>query len=160
MNEELNESTIRQMKEEAERETKKILDDLENDFPGITEGLATALGAGTGFAGSLTALSVCGKVAGLSAPGITSGLAALGALVGGGMLTGIAVAAAPVAALSVFGYVITKKHKTARLVAALGTAISKLHSIQAHLMQNAEYFKEELAGLRATLNVLEKKIPS
>ena len=44
------------MKEQATSEVKEVLDQLENDYPGVTEGMATALGSGVGAAGSLAAL--------------------------------------------------------------------------------------------------------
>lgn len=117
------------MKDEATSETSAILKQLEKDYPGITEGVATLLGAGAGGAGSLFALSALGYT-GLSAAGITSGLATAGALVGGGMVAGIGVLAAPVAILGVLGYAIAKKRKSAKLAAALGQAISKLYDIR------------------------------
>lgn len=147
---------ISKMKNEAAREVKSVLEQLEKDYPGVTEGLATALGAGVGAAGSFTALTMLGT-AGLSATGITSGLATAGSILGGGMVAGIGVLAAPVAILGVAGYALAKKHKSAKLAAALGTAISKLYSIQERLMKNAEYFKEEIAGIKATIDMLHKK---
>jgi hypothetical protein len=129
---------------------------LDNDYPGITEGLATALGAGAGAAGSLAALTTLG-VSGLSAAGITSGLATAGAIIGGGMVAGIGVLAAPVAILGVLGYGIAKKQKNAKLSAALGVAITKLYTVQERLMQNAEYFREELAGIKAMVDMLQRK---
>jgi len=58
---------------------------------------AAASGAVIGSTGAITAVSTLG-VSGLAATGITSGLAAVGSLVGGGMLAGLAVtAAAPLA---------------------------------------------------------------
>ena len=66
----------------------------------IPEVLAGALGAGIGGVGSFAALYGLGVV-GLSAAGITSGLA--GAVVGGGMVAGIFVLAAPIAALAAGG---------------------------------------------------------
>lgn len=60
---------------------------------------SSAAGGAAGVAGSVGAVSTAGVVSGLGATGITSGLAAIGSVVGGGMLTGLAVvAAAPVAA--------------------------------------------------------------
>lgn len=140
MSNNLSESALRQMKSDAERESREIINELDKNFPGVTEGLATALGAGTGAAGSLAALSVLG-VSGLSAAGITSGLATAGALVGGGMVAGIGVLAAPIALLGVVGYGLAKKRKNTRLATALGVAIRKLYSIQERLMQNAGYFR-------------------
>lgn len=60
----------------------------------IPEVLAGALGAGVGGIGSFAALYGLGTV-GLSAAGITSGLAAAGSIVGGGMVAGVFVLAAP-----------------------------------------------------------------
>lgn len=78
----------------------------------IPEVLGGVAGAGVGAAVSFAALYTLGT-AGLSAAGITSGLAAAGAVVGGGMVAGIGVLAAPVAVLAVSGYGILahRKHK-------------------------------------------------
>ena len=155
----IDQKQIELMKEQATSEVKEVLDQLENDYPGVTEGMATALGSGIGAAGSLAALYGLG-VTGLSAAGITSGLAAAGSIVGGGMVAGIGVLAAPVALLGVGAYAIAKKMKNAKLAAALGTAIRKLYEIQERLMQNAEYFKEEIAGIKAAIDLLTKKKPA
>ncbi len=143
-------------KERAARETKEILTNLENDYPGITEGIATALGAGAGAAGSFTALVFAGTT-GLSAAGITSGLAAAGSVVGGGMLAGIGVLAAPVALLGVAGYALAKKHKTSKLAVALSTAISNLYDILERLQTNAEYYRDEITSIRAIIDNLRAK---
>lgn len=150
---------IERIKNQATREVKMVLDELENDYPGITEGMATALASGVGAAGSLAALYGLG-VTGLSAAGITSGLAAAGSLVGGGMVAGIGVLAAPIAVLGIGAYAVVKKRKNARLAASLGVAIKKLYEIQERLMQNAEYFKEEIAGIKAAIDLLAKKKPT
>jgi hypothetical protein len=147
------------MRIEASHDVKTILDDLERDFPGVTEGLAAALGSGVGAAGSLSALYLAGTT-GFSAAGITSGLASAGALVGGGMVAGVAVLALPVAILGVAGYAISKKRRNAKLAAALGAAIQKLYTIQERLMANAEYFREEIAGIKASIDVLTRKSPT
>lgn len=68
----------------------------------IPEVLGGALGAGIGGVGSFAALYGLGTVE-LSAAGITSGLAAAGSIVGGGMVAGVFVLAAPVAALTAVG---------------------------------------------------------
>ena len=149
---------IKKEKEFAQSQVTAIMNELENDYPGITEGVASFLGAGVGAGGSLAALSTLG-VSGLSAAGITSGLAAAGSIVGGGMVAGIGVLAAPIAILGVAGYAIAKSHKNANMAAALSTAISKLYSIQERLMENAEYFQEEIAGIKATISLLKGKKP-
>lgn len=68
----------------------------------IPEVLTGALGAGIGGIGSFAALYGLGTV-GLSAAGITSGLAAAGSIIGGGMVAGVFVLAAPVAAMAAGG---------------------------------------------------------
>jgi len=61
-----------------------------------TENIVGACGAGAGVAGSVGTVVAVGG--GTSAAAITTGLAAVGGVVGGGMLAGIAVcAAAPLA---------------------------------------------------------------
>ena len=75
----------------------------------IPEVLAGALGAGIGGVGSFAALF------GLSAAGITSGLAAAGAVVGGGMVAGIFVLAAPIAALAAGGVGVASHLKNKQL---------------------------------------------
>ena len=62
---------------------------------GLSEVLAAAAGMGAGAAGSFAVLGALG-IAGYSAVGITTGLATAGGIVGGGMVAGIGVLAAPV----------------------------------------------------------------
>ncbi len=54
-----------------------------------------------GLAGDIAAISSMGAVSGLSGAGITSGLAAMGSLVGGGMVAGVAVTVAAPAVVAV-----------------------------------------------------------
>jgi len=79
----------------------------------ISDTLGIIAGGTLGFASITTAISSAGVVAGVSAAGITSGLAALGAVVGGGMLAGIAVAAAIPIATGTLGYLTVKGVKLA-----------------------------------------------
>jgi len=139
-------------------EVKNALQSLENTFPGITEGAAALAGSGIGAAASFGALYTLGST-GISATGITSGLAAAGSIVGGGMVAGIGVLAVPVAVLGIGGYALVKHKKNAKLTAALSQAIQKLYDVQERLMANAEYFKAEIAGIKATIDMLSKKAP-
>lgn len=77
----------------------------------ISESIGTVSGAGLGFASISSAVSVMGT-AGLSAAGISSGLGALGAIVGGGMITGVAVAASIPIAAGALGYGLMKGIKS------------------------------------------------
>ncbi|MDM4564726.1 hypothetical protein QTO98_31350 [Klebsiella oxytoca] len=52
-----------------------------------------------------------------------------------------------------------KHKKNAKLTAALSQAIQKLYEVQERLMSNAEYFKAEIAGIKATIDMLTKKAP-
>lgn len=76
----------------------------------LLEGAAALAGSGVGAAASFGALYTLGTT-GVSAAGITSGLATAGSIVGGGMVAGIAVLAAPVAVLGIGGYAIVKHKK-------------------------------------------------
>ncbi|MBQ6774143.1 MAG: hypothetical protein IJP48_08805 [Synergistaceae bacterium] len=144
------------MDSQVGNEIKSIMTRLEEDAPGVTEGLGALIGAGVGGAGALAALSSLG-VAGLSAAGITSGLATAGALIGGGMAAGIGVLAAPVALLGIFGYAAAKKKKQARMISALNVAIEKLYAIQTRLNQNAQRYREEIGALTALIEGLKTK---
>lgn len=154
----MTEKEIKKEKDKANEEVKEIVENLKKDAPELTEGISALIGSGAGAAGSLATLGALGT-AGFSVAGITSGLAAAGSIIGGGMLAGVGVLAAPVALLGIGGYAIAKKRKNARISAALGRAISKLFSIQERLMKNAEYFKEELAGIKVLVNQLEGEVP-
>lgn len=137
-------------------EIKSIMTELENDAPGVTEGLGTLIGSTTGGAISLAALSTLG-ISGLSAAGITTGLATAGSIIGGGMVAGIGVLAAPIALLGLGGYALAKKRKKARMLSALNVAIEKLYAIQKRLKDNAERFREELGALSSLVEALRTK---
>lgn len=147
-------ASIEGMKVQATQDVRNILQTLEKNHSGIREGVATAVGAGTGAAGSIAALSSLGTVAGLSSAGVTSGLAAAGGLVGGGMLVGIGVLAAPVAALGMFGYSLATKQRKIKKAAALGLAVKGLCDVQSRLIEHEQYFTEELAYINTTLETL------
>ena len=81
----------------------------------IPEALSGAVGVGIGAGAGFAALYLGGSVVGLSAAGITSGLAAAGALIGGGMVAGIAVLAAPAVLLGAVGVGVTSHFKNKKL---------------------------------------------
>lgn len=115
-----------------------------------------AVGGGIGFA----ALYYAGSVTGLSAAGITSGLAAAGGIVGGGMVAGIAVLAAPVVILGVGGYVLVHhrheeklKQEKERLYSA---ALQKQQAIINELKNKAQMSKDRVDYLER-LNILLQK---
>ena len=147
---------IQQMKDEAHEDMKEALDELRRDEPEVADAAGAAVGSTLGGAASFTALYF-GGVTGLSAAGITSGLAAAG--LGAGMVVGIGVLAAPVAIFGIVGYGIAKKRRNAKLAAALGRAIEKLYKIQERLMANAEYFRKELAEIKAYIDQFELQRP-
>ena len=84
----------------------------------ISDALAGAAGATIGGVGSFAALYALGNGAAamsLSAAGITSGLAVAGSLVGGGMVAGVFVLAAPIAVLAAGGVALSSNHKRNKL---------------------------------------------
>lgn len=106
----------------------------------IPEVLTGALGAGIGGVGSFVALYGLG-LTGLSAAGITSGLAAAGSIIGGGMVAGVFVLAAPIA-----------------VCAAGGVGIAA-HLKNKQLRQEKErLYKETLAKHEAIIKALKSEI--
>jgi len=150
---------INDLREKSGEDVQRIFRELESNVPGITEGFGAITGAGIGGAASLAALSGLGT-AGLSAAGITSGLATAGSLVGGGMVAGIGVLAAPVAVLGIVGYSIFKHQKVKKQTAALQDALGGLYSVLERLVMNAQYFQEEIASIRGVIEALKSRSPA
>lgn len=148
--------TIESMKVQASQDVREVLQTLEKTHIGITEGVAASVGAGAGAVGSIAALSSLGTVAGLSAAGITTGLAAAGGLIGGGMLVGVGVLAAPVVALGAIGYNLATIRKKTKKVAALGLAVKQICDVQSRLIEHEDHFREELAQINTTLEILTR----
>lgn len=123
----------------------------------IPEVLMGALGAGIGGIGSFAALYGLGSVVGLSAAGITSGLAAAGSIVGGGMVAGVFVLAAPVAVLAAGGVGLASRLKNKQLrqekERLYKEALAKHQAIIKALKDEAEADKERLDYLQS-LNIL------
>ena len=123
----------------------------------IPEVLMGALGAGIGGIGSFAALYGLGSVVGLSAAGITSGLAAAGSIVGGGMVAGVFVLAAPVAVLAAGGVGLASHLKNKQLrqekERLYKEALAKHQAIIRALKDEAEADKERLDYLQS-LNIL------
>lgn len=122
----------------------------------IPEVLTGALGAGIGGIGSFAALYGLGTV-GLSAAGITSGLAAAGSLVGGGMVAGIFVLAAPAVALAAGGVGVAAHMKNKQLQQEkerlYKEALVKHDAIIEALKKEANANKERMDYLQS-LNIL------
>ena len=118
--------------------------------------LAGALGAGIGGVGSFAALYGLGTV-GLSAAGITSGLAAIGSFVGGGMVAGVFVMAAPVVVLAGGGILLASNLKNKQLKQEkerlYKEALQKHEAIIQALKTEADADKERLDYLQS-LNIL------
>ncbi len=157
MGRELSPAEIQRMKDEAHEDMKETIDELRRDEPKAADAAGAVVGIALGGSASFTALYFGGSVAGLSAAGITSGLAAAG--FGAGMLAGIGVLTLPVAILGVGGYAIVKKRRSAKLAAALDRAIEKLYKIQERLIANAEYFRDELAEIKAYIDQFKHQKP-
>ncbi|OBZ09044.1 hypothetical protein A8L34_23140 [Bacillus sp. FJAT-27264] len=122
----------------------------------IPEVLGAVAGIGVGGAAGFGLLTILG-VSGLSAAGITSGLATAGAVIGGGMVAGIGVLAAPAVILGVGGYALLSSNKKKRLVQTkemlLQEALKKHDAIIRELKNNLNQTQERLEYLN-TLNIL------
>lgn len=131
----------------------------------IPEILAAATGVGTGGAIGFAALFYGGSVTGLSAAGITSGLATAGSLIGGGMVAGIGVLAAPAVILGIGGYAIINRKNRKKLIERkemlLQQAIRKRDAILAHLgkeVNNNQKRSEYLQSLNIILQGIIRDI--
>ncbi len=127
----------------------------------ISEVLAGALGAGIGGVVSFAALYGSGSVVGLSAAGITSGLAAAGSIIGGGMVAGIFVLAAPVAGLAALGVGIAshiKHKKLSALKAELYKEALRKHQAIIQALKNEANIRKEREEYLKSLNILLRKI--
>jgi hypothetical protein len=126
----------------------------------IPEVLGAAAGGAVGVAAGLGILYGAGTV-GFSAAGITSGLAAAGSVVGGGMVAGIFVTAAPVAVLAVGGYAVVSHRRKRKLKEAkealLQEAIRKQNAIIKELKSKLD-LAEERAEYLNSLNILLQDI--
>ncbi len=122
----------------------------------IPEVLSGALGAGIGGVGSFAALYGLGTV-GLSAAGITSGLAAAGSIVGGGMVAGVFVLAAPAVILAAGGVGVAAHLKNKQLrqekERLYKEALVKHQAIIDALKEEADATKERVDYLQS-LNIL------
>ena len=122
----------------------------------IPEVLSGALGAGIGGIGSFAALDGLGTV-GLSAAGITSGLAAAGSIVGGGMVAGVFVLAAPAVVLAAGGVGVAAHLKNKQLrqekERLYKEALVKHQAIIDALKEEADATKERMDYLQS-LNIL------
>ena len=75
------------------------------------------------------------------------------------MAAGVGVLAAPVAISGLIAYGIAKKRRKAKLAVVLSRAIEKLYKVQERLMANAEYFRKELAEIKAFIEHFEHQKP-
>ena len=121
---------------------------------GATVGITAGVGIGVGM------VSAAG-VSGLSAVGISSGLAALGSVIGGGMLAGVFVAAAPMALLGIAGYGVLAWQKQQQLIEAkealFQDALLKRLAVLSELQNTVGKADERVAYLEA-LNIKLREV--
>ena len=123
----------------------------------IGEAIAGAVGVGAGAGIGFAVLYLGGSVVGLSAAGITSGLAAAGSIIGGGMVAGIAVLAAPAVILGGTAMGVTSHIKNKRLRESkellYKNAIAKQTAVLKALKEERDADKERIEYLNG-LNIL------
>jgi hypothetical protein len=117
--------------------------------PAVGAAAGTVAGGAAGFAGMTV-----GAASGASgAAAMTSGLAAAGSLIGGGMLAGMAVIAAPAVVLGVAGYAAVANHNHKKLVvqkqAILQEALRKQAAVQERLRADLDSREADVAHLQA-----------
>lgn len=131
-----------------------------NDSP-ISDVLGGAVGAGVGGATSFAALYFGGSVVGLSAAGITSGLAAAGSIIGGGMVAGIGVLAAPAVILAAIGVELSAHKRDEQLKEAkeicYTEALRMQNAIIKNLQDEQKMNKDRIEYLHS-INILLRKV--
>lgn len=144
-------------------EADKVLNDtsLRIEDSAISGAITGALGAGAGGALGFAGLYF-GGMTGLSAAGITSGLAAAGGLVGGGMVAGLGVLAAPAVILGVLGAAIGAASEEEKLREAKNlvyqNALKKQTAILETLVFEKETDKKRIKYLTGLNTLLEAAI--
>lgn len=161
---------VKKLLEEAEmtlNNSQRTTSDVKGDLGKIMDTMlkSEAFGIGAASAGlavggiaGVGLLSAMGTVAGLSAAGITSGLAAAGALIGGGMVAGIGVLAAPAVILGGGAYAIANKSKQKRLIQEKEMLIQRIMLAHDRMMLKLEQEKDasvdRLNHLKLTMDML------
>ena len=127
----------------------------------MKEILCGTLSVGTGLGVSFSALYF-GGITGLSAAGITSAIAAAGALVGGGMVAGLAVITSPILLSGGIGASIASKIKSKKLREAkelvYKNAIAKQNAIIVALKKERDADKERIDYLNSLVILLTAAI--
>lgn len=148
--------------EEELAELDRLLDKESDErvVAALSEITGGAVGVGVGAGGGMAAVYFAGVV-GFSGAGLTSGLAAIGALIGGGMLAGVGlVVAAPVVlgggGLLVARHLRTKKFKEAR--AKLRQHAVARQALLERLIREKGELGESLDKYRAQLDRLTRMI--
>ena len=146
---------VKKILDEAEKtlnDSKRTTADVQGDLGVLMNKILKSEAFGVGAAGaglaiggiaSVGLLSAMGSVAGLSAAGITSGLAAAGALVGGGMVAGISVLAAPAVILGGGAFYAANKAKQKKLIQEKENLIQRILLAHQRLMIRLEQENEE-----------------
>lgn len=134
----------------------KLMDKiLKSDAFGIG---AAGTGLVVGGIAGVGLLSALGTVTGLSAAGITSGLAAAGAFIGGGMVVGIGVLAAPAVLVGGGAYALARTIKEKKLIQEKEMLIQRImlahDRIMIRLEKDNEVSADRLNHLKLTLEML------
>ncbi len=166
-----NKNEMKFQSQDALKTVQSVIDDADallkdksrriEDSP-IGEALAGAIGVGAGAGIGFAGLYLGGSVAGLSAAGITSGLAAAGGLIGGGMVAGIAVLAAPAVVLGGIGVGVASNRKNKKLREAkeltYKNAVAKQTAIIKALKEESNADKERIDYLNRLNTLLNAAI--
>jgi hypothetical protein len=134
---------------------------VKSDDKQLNEALGLAGGVGAGGAAGFAALYFAGTT-GLSAVGITSGLAAAGSIVGGGMVAGIGVLAAPAVILGVGGYALVSRRNVKKLIQRkemlMQEIMRKQNAVTEELAEESKQTSERVTYLTGLNTLLQKAI--
>ncbi len=141
----------------------RVAADVDGDLGNLLDTILKSEAFGVGAAGAgliaggiagVGLLSALGTVTGLSAAGITSGLAAAGGLIGGGMVVGIGVLAAPALVLGGGAFYAANKIRQKKLIQEKEMLIQRIIVAHERLLKKLEQQNAENSERVAYLNLL------
>lgn len=156
---------LKQVEKVINEAGKSIDDKSKTSVPSeVKEIIGAVLGGGLGVGAGVAIVSGAAAAGTSGATVITSGLSAAGSIVGGGMMAGIFVAAAPVAILGVAGYGIVSKYNKDKIQKQkeilLKEAVAKHNKIIKELKEKADKSKDRVDHLvylnQALRNIIDQ----
>ena len=136
-------------------ELKGVIQELGTHHPKLRAKLGFLMGAGTVGACGVGAVTLLGETSFMSLAGISKGFAMLGSVVGGGVVSGLAIVAAPVLVGGLFASRRVMRRHYDRKKSIIYQSLGRLHRLQEHLASEHPNFDQEKRIIAAFIGELE-----